>query len=120
MLGRQKFRFGMGRTHSKRNKFGRHYRRALENAGLSVKLKDLVQEDGYSELMFEGMGPGKVETMDYSDYGFAPQRGGILHDLSQPVPKELHNQFDFIFDGGTLEHVFRMLKPDGCFIGVIP
>ncbi|MCF2872126.1 class I SAM-dependent methyltransferase [Octadecabacter sp. G9-8] len=130
MLGRQKFRYGLGSTKRKRTRHERHYRAALEKAGLSVQLEELVQADGYAEQMFAKMGFGRVETIDYSDYEFDANEGGILHDLNKPVPKELHNQFDFIFDGGTLEHVFnvpvalenvfKMLRKGGIFVGVNP
>lgn len=49
--------------------------------------------------------------------------GTIIHDLNAPVPESLHEQFDFILDGGTFDHlvqlgtaftnVIRMLKPGG-------
>lgn len=49
--------------------------------------------------------------------------GTVIHDLNAPVPESLHEQFDFILDGGTFDHlmqlgtaftnVIRMLKPGG-------
>jgi hypothetical protein len=49
------------------------------------------------------LGADSVESMDFSSY----EGASIVHDLNQPVPKELHGQFDLVFDGGTLEHVFN-------------
>lgn len=47
----------------------------------------------------------------------------IVHDLNFPIPKKLEDQFDFIIDGGTFDHlvdiksafsnVIKMLKPGG-------
>ena len=49
--------------------------------------------------------------------------GTIIHDLNVPIPESLHEQFDFILDGGTFDHLMqlgtaftntiRMLKPGG-------
>jgi hypothetical protein len=60
-----------------------------------------------------------LDSMDVVDgYGAT-----IVHDLNSPVDPSLHGQFDFIFDGGTFDHlmqlgtaftnVIRMLKPGG-------
>lgn len=59
--------------------------------------------------------------MDYSDF----EGASIRHDLNVPVPEDLHNAFDAVIDGGTLEHVFhfpnaiancmRMVRPGGRF-----
>jgi hypothetical protein len=48
------------------------------------------------------LGADSVESMDFSSY----EGASVVHDLNKPVPKELHGQFDIVFDGGTLEHVF--------------
>ena len=32
----------------------------------------------------------------------------MIHDLNLPVPPELHERYDLIIDGGTLEHVFHV------------
>ena len=51
-----------------------------------------------------------------------------MHDLNRPLPLALHAQFDLVFDGGTLEHVFdvatalkscmELVKPHGRFVTV--
>jgi SAM-dependent methyltransferase len=125
MLGRQKLRLG------RRNIFGRirhaaGYRAALKAARLSPNLADYMQPDGYSELAMKMLGFGSVETLDISSF----QGTCIVHDMNEPIPIELCGQFDFILDGGTLEHVFhvplamanvfKMLRPGGRFIGVNP
>ncbi|WP_171092160.1 class I SAM-dependent methyltransferase [Ruegeria sp. HKCCD6109] len=116
MLGRQEF---------VRLRPPRIFQRKLRREGLDhIQLEDLQQSDGYSETFFRKLGFGEVETMDFSDHEGAT----ILQDLNRPIPKELAGQFDFIFDGGTIEHVFNvpvalenvfhMLKPGGHFISV--
>jgi len=114
MLGRHSFRI--------ESPFAKLYEKALRTHGLEGKRFDYLQDDGYCETLMSKLGFGAMEAMDFSDYEGAT----ILHDLNQPVPKKLEQQFDFIFDGGTLEHVFnvpvalenvfRMLKPGGRFV----
>ena len=77
----------------------------------------------YAHELFLALGAQKVEAMDYSDY----QDADVIQDLNTPIPESLHQQYDFIFDGGTLEHVFnfpiaikncmQMLKPGGRYLG---
>lgn len=114
MLGRHTF--------SIESQFAKLYERALNTHGLPGKRFDYLQDDGYCETLMRKLGFGEMEAMDFSDYEGAT----ILHDLGKPIPDHLENQFDFIFDGGTIEHVFnvpvalenvfRMLKPGGRFV----
>jgi SAM-dependent methyltransferase len=114
MLGRQALRV------NPKNRL--RMNRMLRMAGHQMTWRDLAQEDGFSETMWDKLGFGACETMDMSDYEGAQ----ILHDLNAPVPDNLEGQFDFIFDGGTIEHVFnvpvallnvfRMLRPGGRFV----
>ena len=114
---------GLGRhTFKIESSFAPRYEKALKENGLEGKRFDYLQDDGYYETLMRKMGFGEIESMDFSDYEGAT----IIHDLSKPVPDDLEEQFDFIFDGGTLEHVFnvpvalenvfRMLKPGGRFV----
>jgi SAM-dependent methyltransferase len=41
--------------------------------------------------------------MDQSDY----EGADIIWDLGYPIPKRLHNKFDFIFSGGSLDNMFN-------------
>jgi SAM-dependent methyltransferase len=60
-------------------------------------------ECAFSEPFFRALGASKVAALDYSDYEGAE----IVHDLNEPIPAALNEQFDVVFDGGTLEHVFH-------------
>lgn len=61
----------------------------------------------------------RLDSLDVVE-GFG---GTIIHDFNTPIPESLHEQFDFILDGGTFDHliqlgtafrnVIRMLKPGG-------
>lgn len=114
MLGRHKFEI--------QTRYAKKYERALGRNGHEGRRFDYLQEDGYCETLMEKLGLGQIEAMDFSDYEGATH----IHDLNKPVPETLWNRFDFIFDGGTIEHVFnvpmalenvfRMLKPGGRFV----
>lgn len=79
------------------------------------------------ECLYKLLGFNEVKALDYSDYEDAE----IIFDLNEAeLPKELENQFDAIFDFGTLEHVFnianaltnlhKMLKEGGRIIHASP
>jgi SAM-dependent methyltransferase len=80
----------------------------------------------YADELFRGLGATEIDIMDASNY----EGANVLHNLSEPVNVELHEKFDFIFDGGTLEHVFNfpvalkncmeMVRVGGHFITITP
>ena len=96
------------------------YRRVL--ARLGQPLADEVPV--YADALLTALGASQVEALDASAYEGATR----LHDLNEPVPAAWHEQFDLVFDGGTLEHVFnfttalkncmQMVKPHGRFVSV--
>jgi hypothetical protein len=72
------------------------------------------------------LGASSVMSIDMCDY----EDSVIEHDLNLPVPQELHQRFDTVIDGGTLEHVFNfpvairncmeMVKVGGTVIIITP
>ncbi|CUJ21996.1 hypothetical protein [Cognatishimia activa] len=114
MLGRHTFKVPEKITHK--------FVRTLRRKEVDLNVEEIQQEDGYCETLMRKLGFGEMEAMDFSDY----EGASILHDLNRPVPKALHGQFSFIFDGGTIEHVFNvpqalenaflLLKPGGRFV----
>ena len=98
----------------------------LEDFSISPeKYPKLLSNTGggrYAEAFFEVLGTKRLESLDMTNFEGAT----IIHDLNKPVPKELKGQFDVVFDGGTLEHIFNFLaamkhcmelvKPGGHFI----
>ena len=90
---------------------------------------DLLKKDfesPYAEGVFQDMYGSRLKSLD----GFAHEEPDIVHDLNQPVPKELEGAFSCIIDGGTMEHVFdvptllrncfSMLKEGGFYISMVP
>jgi 2-polyprenyl-3-methyl-5-hydroxy-6-metoxy-1,4-benzoquinol methylase len=72
------------------------------------------------EVFFKTLGFSQVDTLDVDNY----EGASILFDLNKEfTPEDLIGNYDFIYDGGTLEHVFntgnalkhltRMVKKDG-------
>jgi hypothetical protein len=84
----------------------------------------IYQSVPHSDAFFHYLGAEVVESIDYSAF----EQATYIHDLNDPVPQELENKFDFIFDGGTIEHIFdvkmtmqnikKMLKVGGTFMSV--
>jgi hypothetical protein len=68
------------------------------------------------------LGARELHALDVSDY----EGADVIHDLNEPVPPELHDRFDVVFDGGSIEHVFdvktvfrnymSMVRPGGRLI----
>jgi SAM-dependent methyltransferase len=126
MLGRQKLRLTRDLRTRSRAVASWRYRRLLSDCGADPDPMRYVQDAPYSETFFRALGFGEIETLDYAPY----EGAGLVHDLNQPVPEEWHGAFGFIFDGGTLEHVFdlpqafdnifAMLAPGGRFAAVTP
>ncbi len=54
--------------------------------------------------LFRWMGAKEVKACDASAY----EGADVIHDLNEPLPPSLEEQFDLVIDGGTLEHVFNL------------
>ncbi len=75
--------------------------RHLAGPGREPYLKNIHQRTLFQML---GYRPQAVQGLDVSDFEGAE----YVHDLNLPVPAAWHGQYDFIFDGGTVEHVFSI------------
>jgi hypothetical protein len=53
--------------------------------------------------MLEWLGAIAVDSVDANAF----EEASIIHDLNQPMPADLQERYDMVFDGGTLEHVFN-------------
>lgn len=80
----------------------------------------------YSEELFKLLGASSVESFDASDY----ERATHVHDFNLAIPREFHERYDTVLDGGSLEHIFNvtaalancmaMVKSGGYYIGFTP
>ncbi len=87
-----------------------------------------TKENGvwYAEELFKKLGAKNIDSFDYSDY----ENATVIHDMNIPIPEQYKNTYDFVFDGGTLEHVFNfptaikncmeMVSVGGYFMSVTP
>ncbi len=102
----------------------------LRSSGVSAeKIARFLAEaknQGSADPFFRALGAAEITSLDYSDY----QGASIQHDLNAPVDPKLHDRFDVVFDGGTIEHVFNfpvaignameMVRVGGSLISVTP
>jgi hypothetical protein len=82
--------------------------------------------DGYAESFFAILGAEKIDSIDFSAY----EKATIIHDMNQPIPDNLRNNYSVVVDGGTIEHVFNFpvaikncmnaVKTGGYYIGITP
>jgi SAM-dependent methyltransferase len=54
--------------------------------------------------LFKQLGFSEVQSLDYSKY----EDADIEWDLNNPIPLDLRDQFDAVYDGGTIEHIFHL------------
>ena len=90
----------------------------------SLSFNQDLKKQGFVDdvTVFKMLGFETVHSLDSSDY----EKATYIHDLNVPVPEHLHEKYDVILDGGTLEHVFhlpnclanihKMLKTSGLVI----
>jgi len=57
----------------------------------------------YAEPFFRVLGARRIESLDASSFEGAT----MVHDFNQPIAPALKGQFDVVYDGGTIEHVFH-------------
>jgi SAM-dependent methyltransferase len=80
----------------------------------------------YADKFFRLLGATEVVSFDNSDY----EGASVVHDMNSPIPPHCRGAFDFVYDGGTLEHIFNfpqairncmdLLKVGGTFVTSTP
>jgi hypothetical protein len=83
---------------------GRDFAEALLRAHDPQASLDKIQPPGerWADGLLRYLGSTSVIAMDASSF----EGAGIVHDLNLPVPDRLHEAYDTVFDGGTIEHIF--------------
>ncbi len=56
----------------------------------------------WADAFLRNLGAVNLRCLDQSPFEGAT----LLYDLGSPLPPELHDTCDFLFDGGTLEHIY--------------
>jgi len=104
----------------------RRFKKTLDR--LAIPYRDTFQERGFDEIfrhnptdieVFKAIGFSNVFSLDVNGY----ENADFVWDLNFPINKELRSRFDFVYDGGTIEHIFNfpqvlqnlhdLLKPEG-------
>lgn len=90
----------------------------------ALGVSDAQEPPEFADEILAMLGSTSVDATDVSAY----EGASIIQDLNTPVPESLWGTYDFVFDGGTLEHIFhfptalqsclKMLKPNGRFVTV--
>jgi hypothetical protein len=62
-----------------------------------------VKVGPYSDGLFKALGAKDITAVDASDFEGAT----LVHDMNLPLPRQWYQQFDTVFDGGSLEHIFN-------------
>lgn len=81
---------------------------------------------GYAENLWRALGATDIQSVDASEF----EGADLVLDLNQPLPEDLHERFDTVVDGGTLEHVFafptalanamQLVRQGGTYIAMTP
>lgn len=70
--------------------------------GVAASLKGYAKAKYADNLLSSFLNVKEIDSIDYSDY----EGCTITHDLNMPIPDSLHETFDAVIDGGSLEHIF--------------
>ena len=83
-------------------------------------LSKIANDFIHAKTFFEMMGFDQYVDIDNFEY----DQPALLHDMNLPLPEHVHDQFDLVVDGGTVEHIFdiaqvmenmvNMVRVDGC------
>lgn len=81
-------------------------RRVFDVLGVDRDARQFLEQNQYGEEFFRLLGAKDIASVDVSSYESAT----IVHDMNQPIPSDLREQFTLVHDGGTIEHVFNMTQ----------
>lgn len=80
------------------------FKRVLCEMGFSDKVDmNIIDKKSIDSIdFFKMIGFKEVHALDYSEY----EGADIIWDLNMEIPLEMHQKFDYVIQGGTIEHVF--------------
>lgn len=78
------------------------------------------------ELFIKYLGAPKVDSIDYDEY----EDPTHIVNMNEPLPQHLHQKYDTVIDGGSLEHIYNLpqafkncsmlCKPGGQILHLLP
>ena len=63
-----------------------------------------IINDNGSSFILRYLRACHVNEIDVSPY----EGASIIHDMNNPIPQQYHLQYDFLYDGGSSEHIFNV------------
>jgi hypothetical protein len=77
----------------------------LRGAGIRLTSDEAaaMHDTEYADAFFAALGAKQFVPIDASTYEGASE----IHDMNHAIPERLHQSFDAVVDGGTLEHIFN-------------
>lgn len=87
---------------------GIHFNKMMSDYFMKKYNKQLSENifTPYCETLFKELEFSSVDSIDCSSYESAT----IIHDMNNPIPDNLKNKYDYIYDGGTIEHIFNIAQ----------
>ena len=94
-------------------------RKTMTRAGLfnEALYNELVSgsDAPFADKVFTMLGARTLDIMDVSQY----EGANVIHDLNEPIRAELKEQYDLLFDAGTLEHIFNCTTGLRCYMEML-
>lgn len=120
MIGKQDIHIGWEQLMEIIHNYNFYY-----NKKIYEEIKNKQPIDSYK--LFEMFGiSGEVHAVDFSGY----ENADIIFDLNNDLPESMREKYDYVINGGTLEHVFDvakamhnisdMVKSGGMAVHVVP
>lgn len=75
----------------------------IDEAEISTNRRGAIQRWVTAKSFFRAFG---IDTVHSLDIPGCEHPAEIVHDLNTPLPREHYGKYDFVFDPGTLEHIF--------------
>jgi len=88
------------------------FKKTISNRLGSIRSNNnIAQVDGpssgqWADTLLSYLGATAIDSMDVTNY----EEATIAHDLNIAIPEALNGKYDFVFDGGTSEHVFDVAQ----------
>ncbi len=78
----------------------------LHRNGIPSNFVGIGGDEPYAERLLQALGATEIVSGDASAYEGAT----FIHDFNEPLPGKIWNedQYDTVFDGGSLEHIFNI------------
>ncbi len=67
---------------------------------------ETIVKSAFAEPFLTACGFNTIQSMDFSNY----EGADVIHDLNLPIHSDLEDISSFVYDGGTLEHVFDVAQ----------